>query len=175
MGHRRFRMLAFLISAMCLPLQSSATGIAPNANVAVTAILCTAKVERSANRHGEVPHVYLDSAQPLAQKLVRISLGRVSLTLEFAAAPGFHHLFLISPYGSSTIQFDKLANHPRALTVSLCSSLVHFDQAPSVTLVLPPAALAPYLLIHSDKVGDTFQQMSVEGDVAYATSIPLVQ
>src|ERR1700693_4310685 len=154
MGYRARAMLALLISTMCLTSQSSALGASASANVAVTAILCTAELERYANRQGAVPQVYLDSAQPLAQNLVRTSVGRASLTLEFAAAPGFHRLFLISPYGSSIIQFDKLANQPRALTVSLCSSLVHFDQAPSATVVLPPATLSPYLLIHSDKAGD---------------------
>lgn len=162
-----------LLGLFLSPLRCIAAGTAPASSVSVTAIYCKALVLRGINKGAAPPAIFVDSATPLPADAVKTHVGSFFLTAQFSVPPGFHDLTLSAPYGSAAIDFDKLPDHPRFLTVSFCpTSLAHFDQAPAVSVVLPLPGLAPYLLTRSTKIGEHFQQMTVEGNVAYSTSVP---
>jgi hypothetical protein len=171
MQYNRFA-ISTIITTLILQYGSAAAGAAPSYNVAVIAIPCKASLDNYRTKLRTAPDVYLDKLLiPSATAISETTFDADSLEVRLSVDQGFHHVTLVAPYGAATVEFDVVPNHKRTLTVSLCRDLFHYDQAPSVTVLLPLPGLSPYVLVDSSTRGKAFEQMTVQDGVAYATSI----
>lgn len=163
-----------VLMAVCLfgLCSRNAPATTASSHLFLTGTVCQTELAAFRSAKAE-PDVYLDYAgtNAIPNAITSYDTSQYGFSLSLASSPGFHQIFIVSPFGSAKAYADVLPGRDRHLTLSICNGLAHYDDLRSLSVELPSSGLVAYAIVQRGKTS-VFVPLLTDDKAAYGFGLP---